>query len=153
PLSMSGIHGVIITRRDPLLLAVYLDQDVEIAETSGTSGQQVSVKQSNWAIQIDPGSTPGDPRDDRMTIDGARQTVESGHVTQTVLTSTVIDSACQRNPTGGGGGTQILDGNAPAGSAETAVLFHKTCDGKVDLVATLGDGIGSSGQSIPIRLK
>ena len=129
--SVSEAIGVKVTTSMGHQTVAYAGQDV-------TVNQGAALGQSSWTVDVDDKMTPADPSDDVYTINGAQQGVAAGSgasVAQVSLTSVVLDSSCRQNPISGMGVIQAVGSST---LQETVVIFHSSCDGKVDVKGTLG---------------
>jgi hypothetical protein len=107
----------------------YVGQNVMVS-----SGATLAA-QSSWTVDVDEKMTPGDPSDDSYTINGAQQGAGTSGTAQVTLTTVVLDPSCRKNPTSGMAVLQLVG----TGSIEQDTInFHSACDGKVDVVGTLG---------------
>jgi hypothetical protein len=179
---LNSINTFPVQRDGDSLLAVYADQDVNsVKDTflvfSLSTGQiqteyirllaekptdsAIVVEQNAWIIDVDTKGTPTNLNDDVYSLFGAGQYVEASvvnaSVVQLVMMQTLFTPAIPRNPYDGRGILRDIDvstgntGHLP--ELGTAVLtFHRTNDGKVDVLVATGVYIGSTGKSLPLHL-
>lgn len=142
--------ATVTTLGDGRLVVAWADMDVR-ADLGGAE-----VEEGAWTVFVDLGGTPGDPSDDTLEIEGARQWVaasdRSAGVVQTAMALVAVEPSCRLEPTWGAAVIQALEG-APekAGVDLGTVTFDDTCDG---LVSFTGGGSGgfAAGKEIPLDL-
>ena len=144
-LMIRSVDSFIVSRDGSELRVAYVDQDVRLS-----SPRNVEVQQSEWVILVNTADTPGDAADDRLTLHGGRQQVEGARVVQTALAQVVMDSSCRRNPLDGVATIEITDGDRPGASEVTTLTFHPSCDGRADVLVSVGTSVASSGRSIAL---
>src|SRR3954469_495222 len=69
--SLSEAIGVKVTTSAGHQTVAYVGQDVSVSEGA-------SLGQSSWTVDVDGKLTPGDPADDKYTINGGSQNVSAG---------------------------------------------------------------------------
>jgi hypothetical protein len=146
-LQVKSVDAITAVTRDTMLEFTYFNQDVKLTNPDGAE-----VMQSSWILMVDPRGTPGDPSDDAVTIDGARQVVDNGHTTQTALTNVKMDG-CRQNPVAGQGTIETADGgNALGSTGVTTVSFHPACDGRAKVELSVSSSFGSTGSTVALDL-
>jgi hypothetical protein len=147
-LVIQSVDAITVNMQDGKLVIAYVDEDVKLTSPDGAM-----VKQSSWAIEVDPRTTPGDTRDDLVSIDGADQRVLNAETTQTALTGVKLDAAaCRANPIAGNGTIQTARGSSALGSTGvTSLTFHSACDGRAMVNVSL-TALASSGGTVELDL-
>jgi hypothetical protein len=109
-----------------------------IGQSVSVTGTQTLAAQSAWVVTVDDKGT-SDPSDDVYTITGSVQGASTSSDGQLAVTNAVLDPSCRKNPISGMATIQQVNATAGLGAIEVNVVtFHAACDGKADVVGTLG---------------
>lgn len=145
------IGTMVVTRTsgDELIIA-YAQQDVAIR--SGVEASSARLKQHAWVVNV--------ASDGTLTVSGGVQEanagVESAGVKQVALAAAEMQPTCPRNPTNGIATMQFAHADgADAATSTTTLSFHPECDGRADVIASVGVGAGPiplPGSSLPLDL-
>jgi hypothetical protein len=156
-----GIAGAAAVRSDQRIYIGYAGENIKAKNGTLPSAY---IQQTAWLVDIDTRDTALDPTDDHLLITGGTNgagidgdnpvAIGSGEISnvesrQMAFIGVEIDPSCPRNPIGG---YAIIDGLSLKDPGITGLRFHRSCDGEVDVIASLGPAIASSGSSIPIRI-
>lgn len=113
------------------------------------AGTDVAVEQTGFAVSVDEAGTPGDPADDRYTINGGGQIASTDGVWQVAVVGALLAPECRENPTDGFATVQDV---SVATGGETGWGFHSACDGTAQVLASAGRGTAWSGKTVGFPL-
>ncbi len=138
-------------RNEEGIKVLFYDADLDFVRDDG-----VQVAQSQWLVDVATRGTPGDPRDDRMSITGASQEAGTGqsraNAKQTAMIMVEMDASCLRNPVRGYAMIEAVNTSEVMDNGITMLGFHPACDGEADILLSVGSSSLSTGTSVRLDL-